>query len=130
MAQPTMEDAKQWLKDHEEERSPARATVYSDGKDATIFYSWQTQQAPPKDWKHAGTLFVVPQDKSWKAKARTTDAKWQAVMEQALPLFEAEVRKLISELNKGGLSLADLPEFIKLANDPEKMKALEEKSEQ
>lgn len=131
MSHATVKDAQEWLREHEEERSPARATVYSNGTDATIFYAWQPQQAPPEGWQHAGALFVVPQDHGWKAKAHATDVRWQDVMAQALPLFEAEVRKLIDQLNaNGGFSLADLPELLKLGNDPERLKELDEQLKQ
>lgn len=127
MTHATEKDAQEWLKEHEEERSPARATVYTDGQNATILYAWQSQQAPPKDWQHAGTLYVAPTNGGWIAKARVTDEKWRDVMAQALPLFEAEVKKLISQLNGAdGLSLADLPELLKLGNDPERLKQLEQ----
>jgi hypothetical protein len=129
MTQPTMDDAQKWLKDHEEERSPARAVVYSDGQNAQIQYLWQDALPAPEGFTKAGTLYVVPAPpaKGWIAKARATDEKWQAVMAQAMPLFEAEVRQLIEKLNtSGGLSLADLPELLKLGNDSERLKELEE----
>ena len=109
---------------HEEERSPARGIVYTDGKGARISYLWQDPVPVPEGFVRAGVLYVVPADTDWISKTLVLDEKWRDVMAQALPLFEAEVKQLISQLNAAGLSLADLPEFIELANDPEKLKAL------
>lgn len=113
----------------EEVNSPASAKVYTDGNNASVFYSWQPSQKSLKGWELAGTLYSVPAatGKGWTAKARVTDPKWQAVMEQAMPHFEAEVRKMIGLLNKAGLGLQNLKAFIALANKPDLVKELEKR---
>ena len=115
------------ISENEETRSQATGTVYTDGADAKIFYSWHAAEKPPKGWELAGVLYVVGEakDKGWRAKARVTDAKWKAVMEQAMPHFKTEVQSLISLLNAAGLGLQDLKAFIALANKPELLKELE-----
>src|ERR1035437_2006204 len=60
----------------EERTSPASAMVYTDGTNASVFYSWQPPQEPAKGWELAGVLYVVAQDKAWVAKARLTEEKW------------------------------------------------------
>ena len=119
------QDAQELISANEEERSEATATVYSDGKDATIFYSWQPPQKQPKGWELAGVLYVVGEVKGWRVKARATDAKWKAVMEQALPHFQSKAQELIALLNAAGLGLRDLKAFIALAKKPELIKQLE-----
>ena len=96
--------------------SPVSANVYTDGSNATVFYSWQKRQAPPEGWELAGTFIVIPAESGtgWRTKARAGDEKWCAVMEQAMPHFETEVRKLLALLNEQGLGLQDLRQLLTL----------------
>jgi hypothetical protein len=41
------------------------AVVWSDGKNATIFFNWQEgPHVPPADWERAGDLIVVVHDEN------------------------------------------------------------------
>jgi hypothetical protein len=109
----------------EEQTSQANGTVYTDGVNASIFYSWQPSQKPPKGWELAGRLYVVGQEKGWVTKARLTDAKWQAVVEQAMPHFNAKVREVIALLNQLGLGLSNFKAVVAVLNKPRVAKDLE-----
>ena len=90
--------------------TPVSAKVYTDGTNATIFYSWEPPQTPEPGWELVGTIYVTPAPtgKAWVAKARFRSEKWRAVMDQALPLFNKKLKPLIPLLNKLGLSLTSL----------------------
>jgi hypothetical protein len=134
IVQQRWEEAQELIRLNEEENSPASATVYTDGKNFEYFVSWQpARRKPPKDWELAGVVYFVADlatgtpGAPWRAKARATDEKWQAAMEQAMRRLEAEVKPLTRELNKAGLSLQDLPAFVALINQPGLLKDLEKK---
>jgi hypothetical protein len=115
------DEAQALIRENEEERSPARAKVFTDGKNAQIQYLWQDPVPAPEGWTIAGTLYAVPELErgGWVAKAHVAEERWLVVMQEAIPHFEAEVRRLIDLLNQaGGLGLKDLPELIKLSNNP------------
>lgn len=114
----------------DEIKSLASAEVYSDGKNATMFYLWEPAQQSPQGWTLAGTLTAVAENtaKHWGIKARATDEKWQATMEQAIPHFKTGVQALIDQLNQAGLGLKDLPTVVALANTPELMNKLDQAS--
>jgi hypothetical protein len=94
----------------EEDLSPASATVYTDGKNTSIFCSWERPQEPPQGWELAGMLYAVPRHNAWAVKARMSE-KYTATMEQAISRFQAQLREKIAELNGVGLGLKDLPAF-------------------
>ena len=109
----------------EEQASQAKGTVYTDGVNASIFYSWQPPQKPPKGWELAGRLYVVGQEKGWVTKASLTDAKWQAVVEQSMPHFNSKVREVIALLNQLGLGLSNFKAVVAVLNKPGAAKDLE-----
>ena len=126
------EEMQQIIRENEEENSPASAKVYSNGKTASIFYSWQPPLPDPEGFDLAGVIYVVPQigDVSgWRAKARLTDEKWDEVMRKAVPAFETQIRDLIPQLRTAGLSLKDLPAVVAVARQPKVLKELEKKFE-
>lgn len=95
--------------DIEEASSPVSAKVYTDGKQATIFWSWEPPLPPQPGWELAGTLYVVPASsgKAWQAKARFSE-KWQSLMDEALSHFNQKLKPILPLLNKLGLSLTNL----------------------
>jgi hypothetical protein len=96
----------------EETNSPITAKVYTNGEQASIFYSLDPQRSPEPGWELAGVMYVVPNPsaKAWESKARAASEKWAGLMSDILPHFAATVKDMLKVVNKSGLSLSDLRE--------------------
>lgn len=96
----------------EEMSSPVSAKVYTDGKQASIFYSLDPQRSPKPGWELAGVMYVVPNRsaKGWNSKVRPASEKWAGLMSDILPHFSAAVKDMLKVANKSGLSLRDIKE--------------------
>lgn len=100
-------------KEHvEEAASPITAKVYTNGEQASIFYSLDPQPSPKPGWELAGVLYVVPDPstKEWDYKKRAASEKWDGLMSDILPYFTATVKDMLKVATKAGLSLNDLRE--------------------
>ncbi len=79
----------------EENDSPIKCKLFTDGKEATFVWPWENRQLGP-EWEFAGVFYVaVTEPGRLVPSYRATDSKWLPLMKDLMPRFDAIAKETI-----------------------------------
>jgi len=75
--------------------SPVSATVFTNGKLLSMFYSWERHEKPEPGWELAGTVYLAKTSSgNFGVNAHVNAPKFEKIMQQASRRFEAKMEEV------------------------------------